>query len=86
MPMKAICRIHKVMFEGAKRYGAETWRTNTTQLQHIIHALAHLNNHLAKDILEDHLAHAACRLMMALELRETTKPKEKSDDANDTKQ
>lgn len=38
---------------------------------HVNHALTHLFAHLAGDVQDDHLEHASCRLLMALEQKIT---------------
>lgn len=66
LPPKAIFRIGSVLKAGAERYGEWNWLDISTS-DHINHALIHLLAHLANDDKEDHLTHAACRIIFALE-------------------
>ena len=76
----AIKTVIRVLEAGAKTHEPGAWR-RLSVTDHIRHACAHLAktsdvaqliDHLNhRD--EDHLAHAACRLLMALELREEQK-------------
>jgi hypothetical protein len=50
----------------SKFYQNETWPTRPA-LEHVAHARAHLDNWLSGDQIEDHLGHAATRLLMALQ-------------------
>lgn len=70
IPPKAIIKVGEVMAKGAERYEKDNWRKIPIDSQ-LDHALEHIYKYLANDISdEDHLSHAATRLLMALELRE----------------
>jgi dATP/dGTP diphosphohydrolase len=64
---RAIHRMAEVMAEGTAKYGppSEVW-IHIDKVAHINHALHHLFKYLAGDTAEDHLSHAACRVMGAL--------------------
>jgi hypothetical protein len=80
VPPAALYEVAKTLDEGAEKYGERNWRKiNTTS--HLNHALAHVNNYLqmtsavagggveaSSDELIEELAHAATRLLMALEI------------------
>jgi hypothetical protein len=62
------------LLEGAAGFDAGiggAWRLKAVQ-KHLQHARKHLDLLASGFAGEDHLAHAACRLLMALELRERT--------------
>ena len=74
IPAKALLEIGKVMFEGAKKYDENNWR-NVTVKEHINHAVRHIYEYIDlkaenKYALDEQieLAHAATRILMALEL------------------
>lgn len=54
--------------EGAEKYEPLNWH-DISEAEHLNHALTHLLKLVAGDESEDHLAHAACRLSFALEIR-----------------
>ena len=56
---------------GRRSHRAGAWRSKPVQ-KHLRHACKHLELLASGCEGEDHLAHAACRLLMALELRERT--------------
>ena len=60
-----ICKIGKVLKEGAEKYAPNNWRL-IPQEEHINHALIHIMALSMGDTQDDHLDHALCRLMMAL--------------------
>lgn len=74
-PWEAIAVIAKVLEENSEKYGPADWRKIYIH-EHLEHANAHLDevttigNNYAKWHTEDHLAHALCRLAMAVALRE----------------
>jgi len=53
------------MYKGAQRYEKDNWRGIDLD-DHLNHALVHIYAHLAGDAQDDHLAHAFCRMMMAV--------------------
>lgn len=66
LPQWAIQTMARVMTRGAETYSIGNWRRIGSN-DHISHALNHINLHQIGDRSQDHLAHAAVRLMMALE-------------------
>jgi hypothetical protein len=67
LPPRALLEVARVLKAGAVRHGVDAWR-RIPQPEHLNHALTHLFALLAGDGTEPHLAHAACRLMFALDL------------------
>jgi hypothetical protein len=68
LPPLALIEVAMVLEEGAKKYGMNNWK-NIESSSHINHALAHLFLHLTNRSEEDDLGHAACRILMALEMK-----------------
>lgn len=72
-PARGVLEVAKVVKAGAGRYGAWNWSLISTE-DHVNHAMEHLMRWLALPVRElggdeeDHLAHAATRLLMALDL------------------
>ncbi len=66
LPAKSLLHIANILDAGAKKYGANNWRGLPAE-DHINHALVHILAHEAGDTQDDHLGHAACRMLMALE-------------------
>lgn len=62
---RALPRIGKVEYDGAMKYGRDNWRLISRE-DNIEHAILHLVNALTCDTGEDELAHAACRILMAI--------------------
>ena len=58
---------------------SETYWLKLSPRCHIAHAMVHLNKHLANMTDEDHLGHAFCRLLMAVELTERERLSAKED-------
>jgi hypothetical protein len=69
IPPIALFEVAKVLAEGAEKYGAYNWK-NIDINDHLNHAIQHVYGHLSGDRTEEHLSHAICRLMFALELFE----------------
>ena len=61
----------RTLAAGRRTHRAGAWRLIPVQ-KHLQHARKHLDLLASGSAGEDHLAHAACRLLMALELRERT--------------
>lgn len=61
----ALFRIAETQKGGDEKYGPDNWRRLPVE-DHINHALAHIFGHQAGDQSDDHLAHAATRLLEAL--------------------
>lgn len=67
LPALAVLEVAKVLKAGADKYGdAANWHAVRVG-EHLNHALTHLFAFLAGDSQDDHLGHAACRLLMALD-------------------
>ena len=70
VPRQALGREAIVLAEGAKKYGNDNWRGISVE-DNLNHALQHIFAFLEGDdqerSLEEHLAHAACRVHFALE-------------------
>lgn len=62
---KALLAIGAVLKEGAAKYGEENWRGIDLN-DHINHALVHIYAYLAGDTSDDHIEHAATRMIFAL--------------------
>lgn len=67
LPPNAVSSCARTIGYGESKYGEGNWK-KISILSHINHALGHLFKYLAKDKSEDHLSHAASRLLFALEL------------------
>ena len=68
---QALCVLARTLAAGRRTHRAGAWRLKAVQ-KHLQHARKHLDLLASGSAGEDHLAHAACRLLMALELRERT--------------
>src|SRR5262249_45742671 len=66
LPPDAVLAVAKVLKYGADKFGPDNWR-KIPCADHLNHALAHVFAYGAGDTSDDHLAHAACRLLFALE-------------------
>lgn len=69
----ALLRVGGVFYTGEQKYeeapqlvGRENWRKITAR-EHARHAMNHLVAWLAGDASDEHLEHATCRLLMAIE-------------------
>ena len=63
---KALLHVGSVFDYGAKKYARGNWKKIEAEA-HINHVLVHLYAHLAGDRQDDHLGHALCRMLMAME-------------------
>ena len=70
MPANAILACSAVLKAGAESHGEENWRRILAN-DHINHAQMHLWAYLAGDTQDDHLSHAAIRLLFAAESKFT---------------
>lgn len=68
LPPKACLAVAHIMHGGAAKYGDTNWHA-IPERDHINHAMTHLFAHATGDTQDDHLGHAATRLLMALEVR-----------------
>ena len=66
---QAFCILARTFASGRRTHRPGAWRSKPVQ-KHLQHARKHLDLLASGAGGEDHLAHAACRLLMALELRE----------------
>lgn len=66
VPPLSLLDIATVLKHGADKYGVDNWRGIPVG-DHINHALQHIYAFLAGDTQDNHLGHAACRMMMAHE-------------------
>ena len=64
----AVLHLAKIMKYGADKYGENNWHA-ISEREHLNHALTHLLALLAGDAQDDHLGHAAWRVMAALDQR-----------------
>ena len=71
LPGKATLEIAKVLKQGTDKYQPDNWRLIPFE-SHINHALQHIFAHQAGDTQDNHIAHAACRMLFALELLDET--------------
>lgn len=67
LPAKATLAVGRVLKHGADKYGENNWHAISTR-EHLAHLLAHVFAWLAGDASDEHLEHAACRALMALEI------------------
>lgn len=68
---QALSAVARTLVSGRRSHRAGAWRLKTVH-KHLQHARRHLDLFAIGGEGEDHLAHAACRILMALELRERT--------------
>ena len=68
---QASCAVARTLAAGRCSHRAGVWRLKSVQ-RHLHHARKHLDLLANGAGEEDHLTHATCRLLMALELRERT--------------
>jgi hypothetical protein len=66
LPAAATLAVAGVLKHGADKYGDNNWRGIPVD-DHLNHAMVHVFAYLAGDKQDDHLEHAACRMLMALE-------------------
>jgi hypothetical protein len=66
IPLVGLRRLAETCAEGARKYGENNWARGIPSSNVINHALAHIANYLDGDRTEDHLAHAAWGLFVAM--------------------
>jgi len=71
LPPLAMLAVSRTLAEGEAKYPDRLWREQGIG-GNLNHALTHLLSYLAGDRAEDHLAHAATRLLFATELEKAT--------------
>lgn len=81
LPFQAISAIAKVLTAGAEKYGPRNWEQGLPITSYLNHAMVHIGKYILSETIgsdwfggekleqEDHLAHAACNLLMAMETR-----------------
>lgn len=75
----ALPRIAVVAHEGSEKYGPDNWTKVSWRddvqhaMRHLVIALNQMQGYLVEEAGEDQLAHAACRVMMAMALDEKMK-------------
>lgn len=74
VPPLSLLDVAAILSKGAEKYGVDNWRGIPVE-DHINHALVHLFAFLSGDTQDNHLGHAACRLLMAKEqeMKQSTK-------------
>lgn len=65
IPSESIRQIAETLYQGSLKYSDDNWKKISTK-DHINHALAHIYAELRGDTTENHLAHAATRLLFAI--------------------
>ena len=68
MPGAALLHMAAIMCEGAKTHGEDNWKNGQVR-DHLNKALVHIFAYLAEDRSDDHIGHAAWRMMAALEIK-----------------
>ena len=68
LPAHAVLAVAAVLKHGADKYGENNWR-KITVADNLNHAMTHIFAYLAGDEQDDHLEHAACRILFALDLK-----------------
>lgn len=82
LPLNAIRMLAQLQKLGDDKYGPHNWRS-IKEHEHINHAFEHMLLHCTGDRTDDHLLHAAWRLVAAVEVRATKSTyygEEKTDD------
>jgi hypothetical protein len=67
IPPDALAQVARVLHNGLVKYGKDNWRKVPVE-DHLNHSINHVYLHIAGNTNEDHLSHAATRLLMALDL------------------
>ena len=70
VPAEGLRRAAETMARGAATYGENNWQKGMPLSHCLNHAVAHIFRYLEGDRSEDHLAHAACNLLMARHFEE----------------
>lgn len=72
-PNAALLKVAKVVRQGLTKYAPDNWRLIAKE-DHLNHAITHLHAWAAGDRQDEHLEHAACRLLMAIESEDEPPP------------
>jgi hypothetical protein len=67
LPPRSLIEIAKILEEGAIKYGESNWHLIEWR-SHLNHVLQHVFALLYGDVQDDHMGHAACRMLMAHEM------------------
>ncbi len=67
LPPLALLHISEILAKGAVKYGENNWYGLEVK-DCLNHAMVHLLAHQSGDKQDDHLGHATCRMLMALDL------------------
>lgn len=68
-PAHATAEVAAVFAEGATKYARNNWKL-IPENEHLNHVLTHIFAYMEGDRQDNHLAHAACRMLMALEMKD----------------
>lgn len=69
IPWGAVCQVARTMTDSLKDHDEGGWR-KLSRRDHVSRVLRHLALYLSGDTSEAHLEHAACRMLMALDIEE----------------
>lgn len=75
LPPLALLAVAKVLKHGADKYGENNWHLIPVG-ENLDHALTHILSYLAGDGSDDHIGHAACRILFALDQKLAGRPVE----------
>ena len=67
LPASALAQIAEILYHGAIKYGEDNWHSMPSR-DHLNRAITHSYAHLSGDTQDDHPGHAACRMLMFLEM------------------
>lgn len=70
LPAGALMQVAAAMGEGARKYGPDNYLKGMPSEICLNHAVRHVYLHLAGDVDEEHLSHAAANLLMAMAIIE----------------
>ena len=74
LPPLATLEVARVLKYGAEKYGEQNWHSISVA-EHLNHVLTHVLAYQANDQSDGHLEHAACRMLMALEIERRGGPR-----------